>query len=468
MERSSSGVEGLDKILCGGFVRGSAYILEGPPGAGKTILANQFCCRQVANGGTAVYISLLAESHHRLIEYLKELSFFDSSFVPSRLSYLSAFNTLAADGLEGVLRIVREEAKRAKATAIVLDGIFAARSLAPSEHDYQRFVYELQGIASSQNCVMLLIAHPYPGAELIEYPVVDGCIGLHHDLEGAVAHRSLQVRKQRGSGALVGRHAFTLSTKGFQAFPRLESMLPRVPRDDIVNTRLSLGLPSLDRMLAGGLPERSVTLLMGPTGSGKTTLGLHFLARASTASRALLLSFYETPARLKAKATDIGIDFPALMASGALELLWHPPSEIQVDEVAHELLDHVRRSQIKRVFIDGIVPLRDSLLPHSRLPGFINALNSHLRDLGVTVVYTSELRQINLPEKLPSDEISAMIDNLIILTYSQQSGLLQRRISILKLRDSAFDARAHEVHLGANGLTFEPVTQLSGSLNAGS
>ncbi|HVJ32615.1 MAG TPA: ATPase domain-containing protein [Terriglobia bacterium] len=468
MERASSGVEGLDQILCGGFVRGSAYVLEGPPGAGKTILANQFCFRQAADGGSAVYVSLLAESHHRMIEHMSEFSFFDASLIPEKVTYLSASSNLTTDGLGGVLRLVREETRRMGATAVILDGVFIARNIASTEHEYQRFIYELQGIAGSQRSVMLLIAHPRQNAELFDYPMVDGSISLHQDLAGVVTNRSLQIGKQRGSNILAGRHAFTLSRHGFRAFPRLESTLGGIPGDDIANTRLSLGLPSLDRMLAGGLPERSATIIMGPTGSGKTTLGLHFLARASDANRSLFMSFYETPARLQAKAAEIGMDFSGLVATGALQILWQPPSEIIPDEIAHQLLDQVQRRRVTRVFIDGIVPLRDSLLPQSRLPGFVNALNSHLRDLGVTVVYSSELRHVTMPEELPSDEISAMIDNLVILTYSQQNGLLQRRVSILKLRDSAFDARAHEIHLGASGLSFEPVTQLPGNLNAGS
>lgn len=76
-EKLSTGINGLDRILHGGFRRGSAYIIQGPPGAGKTILANQFCYASVKSGGRSLYMSLLAESHDKMLAYMSELAFYD-------------------------------------------------------------------------------------------------------------------------------------------------------------------------------------------------------------------------------------------------------------------------------------------------------------------------------------------------------------------------------------------------------
>src|SRR5215469_6308431 len=89
LERFSSGVVGLDRVLGGGFFVGGVYILEGKPGVGKTILANQIGFHQVTAGRRAVYVTLLAESHARLLQHLQSLSFFDAEAIPDRLTYVS-------------------------------------------------------------------------------------------------------------------------------------------------------------------------------------------------------------------------------------------------------------------------------------------------------------------------------------------------------------------------------------------
>ncbi|MDT8853703.1 RAD55 family ATPase [Paracoccaceae bacterium Fryx2] len=110
-DRIKTGVEGLDTILNGGLVRGAAYIVHGPPGAGKTIFANQACCNIARGGGRALYVSLLAESHDRMMMHMSAMSFFDRSLVPASIVYLSAFATLHSDGLAGLLRLVFEESR---------------------------------------------------------------------------------------------------------------------------------------------------------------------------------------------------------------------------------------------------------------------------------------------------------------------------------------------------------------------
>ena len=466
LERYSTGTDGLDAILQGGFVRGSAYIVQGPPGAGKTILANQFCFGHARTGGRALYISLLAESHHRMLDYMRELAFFDESVIPDRLSYVSAFNMLHQDGLSGLMKLVYDEIRRQSATAVVLDGFFAARASTDTDHDYRRFIHELRGIANAADCTLLLLTHQNHDPASPEHTMVDGWISLQDEMRGFMAYRTLQVYKQRGGSMLRGKHSFRISDAGLQVFPRLETTLSRTPRADLATSRINSGIPGLDLMLNGGVPVNSATLVMGPTGSGKTTLGLHFLAGATPAEPALMLSFYETPMRICVKAKEIGIDCDRLIGTGALEILWYPPTENIVDEIGHVLLEQVRSRRVKRLFVDGVVALRDSLVPSERLPGFLNALNNHLRDLGVTSIYTSELRQVFLPDKLPSDEISAMIDNLLVLNYTLQDDLLRRRLSVLKLRDSSFDARSREIYIGETGLNFGANPKLSAGTGA--
>ena len=86
-----SGIEGLDIILNGRFLQGGITIVQGKPGTGKTILGNQLCFNHAAAGGRTLYVTLLAETHARMLQHIGNLAFFRSSLIPDQIAYLSAF-----------------------------------------------------------------------------------------------------------------------------------------------------------------------------------------------------------------------------------------------------------------------------------------------------------------------------------------------------------------------------------------
>lgn len=104
LRRLVTGIDGLDALLQGGLVAGASYIIQGPPGAGKTILANQLACGHVRGGGRVLVATLLSESHERLFQYLATLEFFDPALVGDPIQFVSAFDTLEQEGLDAVVR----------------------------------------------------------------------------------------------------------------------------------------------------------------------------------------------------------------------------------------------------------------------------------------------------------------------------------------------------------------------------
>lgn len=451
IEKISTGVEGLDRLTGGGFLRGSAYIVQGPPGAGKTILANQFCYAHVRAGGRALYMSLLAESSARMLNYVSQMSFFDASVVPERMEYISAYGVLEREGLPGLLKLVQHELKRHDATAMVLDGTFVAQSVG-SENEFRSFIHALQGVAGLANAVLIMLTHQAREPASPEHTMVDGWIEMSNDILDYRAVQTIQVRKHRGALVLGGKHRLRISASGVEVFPRIESFISDVPPPLLPGTNVSIGLPDLDRLLGGGIPSESATLILGPSGSGKTTLGVYFVAQATVEAPALMLSFYESPARLRARARQLGFDLNRLADQNVLRLLWLSPSELIVDEVAHGVVQHAKAIGAKRVFLDGIVALRDSLVFRERLPYLINALSLQLRECGATVMYTQESAELEIDCTMPSDALSAMVDNVMVLNISRRRHTSQRYISVVKMRDRHFDPRTQPFHIGEQGL----------------
>lgn len=453
-ERVPTGVAGLDAILCGGLLRGSACILQGTPGAGKTILANQIAFHRAAQGEKVLYFTLLSESHALLLTHLAAFPFVDRGLIPDRLLYVSGYPVLDAEGPDGLLRLIAREIRRHSARFVVLDGLFVVHDAIGSEREFRRFVHELQGLSHLQNCTLLILTNQVRRASDPEYTMVDGWIELGDQIIDARAVRELHVRKLRGGAVLRGRHRFRITDSGIQVFPRLETVAVAPQTGGAEAGRLGSGVAELDRMLCGGLPADSTTLLLGPPGGGKTTLGLHFLAQSSREAPGLLFGFYETPERLRAKAATIGIDLDRRIADGAVEILWQAEFETSIDELGHRLLAAVRRRGTKRLFVDGIGGFREALVHPGRLHAYMTALSQTLRALGVTVIFSQESPQLFRTEDLRIEEISPIIENIFLMRYVQDEDRIRKRFSILKVRDSDFDPFAVEYAIGAGGIAF--------------
>ncbi len=456
LTRISSGVDGLDAVLGSGLVAGSVYVISGPPGAGKTILANQICFRQAKGGSKCLYVTLLAEVHERILRFLSPLSFFDEALIPEDIYYVSGYRVLVDEGVDGLLKLLLEEMRRLQTKMLVIDGLFVARELSGTEHQYRRFVHALQGQAAITGCTVLMITNESDESNRPEYIVADGWLDLGDLLEGARSVRFLVVRKQRGSGYLSGRHFFRITDSGITVFPRVDVYFTGRPSSAETTDRVTTGIAGLDRMTEGGYPFGSTTMVLGPPGSGKTTVGLQFLSRCSPEASGVLLSFYEDAYRLKLKAGSIGIDLHSLVSRAAVDIIWHPPANVLPDEVGHELVGKVKQCNAKRVFIDGISALQQTFVTPWRLPLFLSSMSNYLQSIGVTSVFTMEIPTLFMPETVEGQNVFSLIDNLVLLHYMRSEDIVSRKISILKIRDTSFDPVTEDFHIARSGIQFGP------------
>ncbi|UFH51390.1 ATPase domain-containing protein [Pseudomonas sp. KNUC1026] len=454
LKRLKSGIEGLDALLKGGFVAGASYIVQGRPGSGKTILANQLGFYHAREGGRVLVATLLSESHERLFQFLSTLSFFEPRRIGAEIQFVSAFDTLENEGLDEVVKLLRREISRQKATVLIVDGLLNARSRADSQIDTKKFISELQGHAAFAGCTVLFLTSARLDDGSPEHTMVDGVIEMGEELFGTRAVRRIQLRKTRGSGALSGLHECEITDDGLMVYPRLESLYSRpASLDSWSGEQVSSGIPSFDKLTHGGLAKCSSTLLMGPSGVGKTTLGLHFLSAGTPEEPALHFGFYEPPLRLVAKARSLGLDFEALQASGALHLDWHPATEGMMDALAARLLAQVDKHGIKRVLIDSFGGMTRMTSNPARLCDFFSVLVGELRGRGVTVMGTFELRSLFGPEvNSPLPDLSSILDNVVVMRFVEHQSELKRCLTILKIRDSDYDASLRELVIGEQGV----------------
>jgi len=468
--RLASGVKGIDTILGGGFLCGGLYIIQGPPGVGKTTLGNQICFNHAASGGKALYVTLLAEYHARLMQHLGIMTFFDASRIPDQISYLNGLRVLQDEGLKGLLGLVRREIGKRGGDILVLDGIVSAQRAAADEQTFNEFIHALQAVAIATSCTVFLLTSAQGTKVSPEHTMVDGIIELVDQLVGWSAESSLQVIKLRGSSFLRGRHAFKITNDGVVVHPRIEALLARPSRPDPGGTRrVPSGIDQLDVMLEGGLPGASTTMVMGPSGVGKTTLGLQFLSKSTEAEPGLLFGFYETPVRLDAKIAGVCPALGDLIEKGIVEVLWQPPTDDLLDAYGERLLQAVHRRKVTRLFIDGLGAFQDaSNSEPGRIGNFLTALMNEMRVFGVTTVYTLEVPDIMGPSiRTPLGDLSNLAENLVLLRFIELRSRLYRLISILKVRDSQFDATLHEYVTSGQGLLIDVASDSAERITAG-
>lgn len=470
-----SGIEGLDTILAGGFIPGGITIIQGRPGTGKTILANQMCFRHAHSGGRALYVTLLAESHARMLMHLGSLEFFDRTAIPDKINYVSAFTVLEADGLRGLLTLLRREVQAHDATLMVLDGLVAAERKAGSDMEYKKFVHGLQIQAAVANCAMFLVSNAEDDeAEVTaEHTMVDCVIDLRSRLYDWRAERDLEVLKRRGADFLLGRHALDITGAGISVHPRFEACQAR-PRRDARPTGIKLpsGLPPLDGMFSGGLPEHSATVLEGPPGVGKTTAGLQFLGPCSAAEPGLLFTTTNSPEALLAKARTLDLPVAGLIDAGHVGIAWQSSTDGLLDAALHGLMRAVRRTGARRLCIDSLTGLLQLASDRSRLPAVFAALVHELRILGVTSLFTSEIDDSGRYGVLPTSgamhaHLSGVADNVVVLRTARRRSSLTRLISVFKARDAQIDPRVRSYQISRGGIAIDDPSDGPEALRSG-
>jgi circadian clock protein KaiC len=457
IERFPTFVSGLDVILSGGFLRGGLYMVQGPPGVGKTTLANQIVFNRAREGSRTLYVTMMGENHGRMMAHLHPMRFFDAAFIPDNVSYLSAYQVLEDEGIEGLSTLLRREVLARRTTLLVLDSMAAIEANAEAKSALKRFAYGLQVLASSTNCTMFLLTTASGATPAPEATMVDGLIELRQREYGLRMERRAVVHKLRGSRYLEGEHPFNITQEGVTFFPRVEAAFARpTSRAAPSGTRLSFGVPSLDAMFGGGLPVGAVAAAVGVAGAGKTTLGLHFLSGSSAEQPGLLFGCYESPERLRFRTAAIGIDLVGAEQRGDVEVLWCPTGEYILDELAHRLLDAVGRRKVKRLVIDGLSVFQEAALEPERIIRFWSVLSNELRARGVTTLHTVEQQELSGPEvRMPLRGIASLSDVMILLRFVELRSQLHRLISLLKVREGTFDPTLRRFSMGGAGIVVE-------------
>jgi circadian clock protein KaiC len=451
----STGVASLDRLLGGGIPKRQSVVVTGDPGTGKTILCSQVAFAHAARGERVVLATVASESHDKLLDELRGFSFFDADRIGNEIFVLSAYPWLKKgpkEAKELLLRTMRDR----KANLLFVDGLRSLRDLWQDEAKLRDFLYELS-VGIAQLGGIGLFTTEYAVEKLLEYPeatTVDGIVALSTVHVGGRVVRRARAVKLRGRAHLTSEHVMHITSAGVRIVPRLEETTHPAPTFEPSFTRAEFGLPELDAILQGGLPEKSTTMLAGSTGVGKTLLSLRFCAAgAARGEPALLVSYSEPVERLVARAKRIGLDVAPLIDKGLLHVDYRSTVNTEGDDLVEEVLARVAETGANRVVVDGISDIEHSIFEKERVRTLLAALIIELRNRDVTSVFVKEVAKIAGPDVDFSDTpISVTAENVLFLRHIEHCGRLRRILSILKMRESGYDPYVREFEIGEAGI----------------
>ena len=328
----------LDEVLGGGLPPNAINLIMGLPGSGKTILAQQYLFANATLTAPGLYLTTVSEPLEKVLRYGETLEFFDPKAVGSRVFYEALGPSLAEQSpLSSVLERIVELIRQRTPGMIVIDSFKALHPYARDAEDFRRFLHDLSGRLSAYPATSLWIGE-YTWEDIgsaPEFAVVDAVVALTVERKAEREARVIQVLKLRGSAFRSGKHAYRLSSRGLEVFPRLADPVEEAGYDQEVE-RISSGVSLLDDALGSGLWPGASTLVAGPSGSGKTLIGLHFVfAGARSGQPGLIASFQENPTQLERIVRGFGWS----LKDEGVHHMYRSTVDMYIDEWVYELLE---------------------------------------------------------------------------------------------------------------------------------
>jgi len=462
-----TGVPGLDEILGGGLPEYSFNILAGAPGSGKTTLAHQIMFANATPERPAIYFTVLGEPAIKMLRYQQQYSFFDAATLGGAVRFINLSQVVLDEDLGAVLDAIIKEVEASNPGIVVVDSfrtvVRKAQGSTTTEVELQGFIQRLALHLTSWQATTFLIGE-YVEGELRDNPVftvADGLLWLNQSVERNSIVRKMQVMKMRGQESVPGLHTFRITDSGLQTFPRTFGLTDHKPEHVKGKRRLSTGVAKLDTLMGGGIPEGDSMLLAGPSGAGKTVLGIQFLAEGLRLGEpAIIAMFEERPNEFMQRAASFGFELDKHIEDGSLKLLYLRPLDLSVDETVHEIVSAVEAIGCKRLVIDSLVGFEMALAPDFRadfresLYRMIGALTR----LGVTIVSTVEVEEDFTSMGLSNFAISFLADDILRMRYASINGQLRKIMIVVKMRRSQHSIDMNGYDVTAKGLAIgEPM-----------
>lgn len=468
---ATTGIAGLDRILRGGLPRNRIYLVEGDPGVGKTTLALQFLLEGVRRGERTLYVTLseteseireIGESHGWSLD---GLSMFELSAIEQQRR-LESQNTIFHPSdveLTETTRALLAHVEDVQPARVVFDSLSELRLLAQNALRYRREVLNLkQHFTGKSSTVLLLDDRTSEPGDMQLQSLAHGVLSMQQMApEYGGDRRRFRVAKLRGRSYLAGFHDFEIREGGLEIFPRL---VAAEHHDTFPRVTLSSSVAGLDRMLGGGLTRGTSTLLVGPSGVGKSGVAaLYATAAAGRGERAVVFAFDELRQTALDRADSLGMEMSKHVEDGRIIVQQIDPGEMSPGELMCRVQALVEDG-VSMVVIDSLNGYLHAMPAEKYLYIQLHELLTYLGQRGVTTVMV--LAQAGLLGNIaaPAD-VSYIADSVVLFRYFETGGRVHKAISVVKKRTGHHEDSIRELLFDNSTIAVsEPLEALRGVL----
>jgi circadian clock protein KaiC len=457
--KRATGIHQLDTITQGGLPAGGATLVIGEPGCGKTILGLQILASALARGDGGVFMSF-EESPEQILRNADAFLWGRQLRESSRCEIINGQSMKGAEfsgafDIEGLLAVLDHCARRVDGAWIVLDGIDQLLRRQPDSQIAIDQIAQLNDWCIEQGYSLLLTGkhagndRPHPDHLTgIEF-MLSTILVLSSGLVDKRLNRRFRIAKYRGTRHNPDELAMLIDDAGIHlpyAEPFAAETVPAA------GERVSMGIPRLDRVLAGGVYRGSITLISGQSGTSKTTLGAAFVeAAARRGERALLVSFDEFARQLVRNVATLGIELQPHIDSGLLRVVARVSWDALVEEHYMALLELIDEFQPDCLVLDPASALLKSSGAESAFLA-LERLLVMVRTRGITTVLTSLSESDDPFGESNLIHASTLADTWIVLRYQINGGERNRSLSVVKSRGTAHSNQVREMILSPQGV----------------
>jgi circadian clock protein KaiC len=328
----------------------------------------------------------------------------------------------------------------------------------------------LKEILSECNCtVFFLEDYTVENPDLLLQSIAHGVVLLEKtQSEYGSVKRTLQITKLRAGPSLEGIHDFVIRYGGLQVFRRLtagDSLNGVRPKD--LSGVLKTNNEELDRLTGGGVRWGTGLVLVGPAGTGKSTVGIQIVsAAAQDGYKTCAFLFDEAKATYIKRAKNVDLDLASHMREGIIEIHQVDPNEQSPGEFAYRVRRKVEDEGVRVLVIDSLNGYFTAMTSERFLLAQLHELLAYLNAHGVlTIMTTAQHGMLNTTDTT-SFELTYLADLVIYLRYFETGGRVRKAISVIKNRLSAHETSIREFEITDKGLEIgAPLRQFEGILS---